>query len=212
MRLRIAIAVALLAASTLLFGHAAWIHAKGFVGQLLMERAWSRAERTGDEPALPWPGARTRPAARLIVPALDVDRLVLEGVDLPKLAWGPGLVSGQRNHHVIAGHRDTHFRFLGDLKPGDGVQLAFAHRRDEAPTGPGTSNWVVAGANVVDSRTARIDLDAPGPLLTLVTCYPLDAQFGGTPLRLVITARPQRGDAWPGSGLATGEGAVAWVR
>ncbi|MBY6205829.1 sortase domain-containing protein [Halomonas denitrificans] len=194
MSVRIGMAVALLAAASLLLGHAGWIHVKGSIGQWLMERTWSMSERDGTEPELPWPGARTRPVARLFVPDLDVDRLVVDGIELPKLAWGPGLVTGHRDHHVIAGHRDTHFRFLGNLRTGDDVQLQFAPvgATDARPSGP--SDWIVAGSKVVDSRTARIDLDAPGPRLTLVTCYPLDAGFAGTPLRLVVSARPRHDD------------------
>lgn len=195
MTVRVRAALGLLVASLLLFGHAGWIHAKGLLGQLLLERSWSRAERHEVAPPLPWPGARTRPAARLLVPELAVDRLVLDGVELPKLAWGPGLVSGRDDHHVIAGHRDTHFRFLGDLQIGDGVQMALAPGPNREAGRPARTDWVVAGSTVIDSRTSRIDLDAPGPLLTMVTCYPLDAEFAGTPLRLVVTALPQRSAA-----------------
>ena len=165
-----------------LLGHGAWIHAKGRLGQHLMTRAWEASVEQGRAPAAPWPGARTRPVARLVVPALDIDRLVLEGIDLPGLAWGPGLVRGAHGHRLIAGHRDTHFRFLGDLQPG--------HRLSLEPTLGPRSDWQVIDRTVVDSRTARIDLDAPGPLLTLATCYPVDGRHADTPLRLIVRARP----------------------
>ena len=37
-----------------------------------------------------------------------------------------------------------------------------------------------------------VALDAAQPRLTLVTCYPFDAVVPGGPLRLVVTADPQR--------------------
>jgi sortase A len=87
---------------------------------------------------------------------------------------------------LIAAHRDTHFRFLGDLQPGHRIEL-------EQPAGI-IRNWRVNDRRVVDSRETQIDLGAPGPLLTLVTCYPLDAPDAGGPLRLVVSAIPAEGE------------------
>lgn len=167
--------------SLALLAHAGWIHAKGHLGQWLMARAWAESEPGIDVPE-PWPGARTRPIARLVMPELQIDRLVLEGIDLPNLAWGPGLAKGYAGHRIIAGHRDTHFRFLGDLDPGDPLELRFR--------GKPTERWTVASMEVVDSRTRTLDLDAPGPLLTLITCYPLQTDLSATPHRLVVSAVP----------------------
>lgn len=164
-------------------GGAGWQQGKGWLGQVLMQRAWTSAD--GGVAAAPWPGARTRPVARLFVPELKLDRLVVEGAATQNLAWGPGLEAGTAGHVLIAAHRDTHFRFLGELQPGHRVQL-------ERP-GLGTRTWQVMQRRVVDSRTTAIDLDAPGPLLTLVTCYPIDAAAAGGPLRLVVSARPVDG-------------------
>jgi sortase A len=181
----------------LLLGHGAWIQAKGRLGQFLMARAWDASIERGQTPDAPWPGARTRPVARLVVPALDVDRLVLDGVDLPALAWGPGLVHGAAGHRLIAGHRDTHFRFLGDLAPGHRLSL-------EPALGP-SMDWEVIDRSVVDGRITRIDLDAPGPLLTLATCYPVDGHHTNTPYRLIVRARPLENPAH------TASGTTAWA-
>ena len=157
-----------------------WIHGKGLVGQRLMASAWADADDNGA--GTPWPGARTRPAARLFVPELKLDRLVVEGVATPNLAWGPGIEAGPNGHVLIAAHRDTHFRFLGDLEKGHRIQL-------ERPAGV-IRNWRVQESRIVDSRTTRLDMNAPGPLLTLVTCWPIDAIEAGGPLRLVVSAVP----------------------
>lgn len=165
-------------------GRFAWIQSKGWLGQRLMERAWHRAEA---EPAPPWPGARTRPAARLFVPELKLDRLVVEGIETPNLAWGPGIASGANGHTVIAAHRDTHFRFLGDLRQGHTLEL----ERSSGELG----RWQVSERRIVDSRTTDLDLDAHGPLLTLITCWPIDALEAGGPLRLVVSAVPTEEEA-----------------
>lgn len=183
MTFRIAIpALALLAASQLV--PVAWVQLKGQAGQWLMERAWATTE-TDAATASPWPGARTRPVARLHVPALKLDRLVVEGAVTPNLAWGPGLVHGDHGHIVLAAHRDTHFAFLGDLAEGQAIEL-------EYPAGV-INRFIVERTRIVDSRATEIDLTAPGPLLTLVTCWPIDAIEAGGPLRLVVTARPWNG-------------------
>lgn len=161
-----------------------WIHGKGLVGQWLMASAWAESDEDGA--ASPWPDARTRPAARLFVPELELDRLVVEGVETPNLAWGPGIEIGPNGHVLIAAHRDTHFRFLGDLQRGHRIEL-------EQPAGV-VRNWRVQESRIVDSRTTRLDMNAPGPLLTLVTCWPLDAIEAGGPLRLVVSAVPMDGE------------------
>lgn len=183
---RIPLALLLMLASVNLaeFG---WIQGKGLLGQWLMQRSWAESVAgTETEPAPPWPGARTRPAARLFVPDLKIDRLVVRGTETPNLAWGPGIERGPNGHVLIAAHRDTHFRFLGDLQPGHRIEL-------EQPAGV-IRNWRVNDRRVVDSRNTQIDLGAPGPLLTLVTCWPLDAPEAGGPLRLVVSAVPAEGE------------------
>jgi sortase A len=151
-----------------------------------MARAWADAEPE-KPPGRPWPGARTRPAARLFVPELKLDRLVVEGIETPNLAWGPGIATGPNGHTVIAAHRDTHFAFLGRLESG--------HRLELERPGQALRHWRVAGRRIVDARQTRLNMDAPGPLLTLVTCWPLDAPDAGGPLRLVIHAIPIDADA-----------------
>lgn len=153
-------------------------HVKAWLGQALLERAWSRAGRS-DEPEMPWPGAVSHPIARIEVPALNVDRLVLKGAETPVLAWGPGMEVGPKGHRLIAAHRDTHFNFLKDLKGGDRVKLALADGRIE--------HWAVAQRSVVDSRRFGLNLAASGDRMSWVTCWPFNAIEPGGPLRLLVT-------------------------
>ena len=55
----------------------AYIPAKAWLAQDLMQRAWQRA-RHGNELAKPWPWADTFPVARLTAEAGRVDRATLE--------------------------------------------------------------------------------------------------------------------------------------
>ncbi|MEE4302834.1 MAG: sortase [Wenzhouxiangella sp.] len=162
-------------------GAAAWIQAKAGLGQFLLERAWQET-LDGDSDVEPWPGAVSHPVARLRMPRLAVDHLVLEGLDTPVMAWGPGMAVGEGGHHVLAAHRDTHFSFLRSVELGDRFELVEADGRRRW--------WRVEAIRVVDSRTTGIDLDGVGQAMTLITCYPFDAPVAGGPERLVVRLRP----------------------
>ncbi len=157
----------------------AWILAKAELAQVLIARAW-RAEGA----AKPWPWADTWPVLRLQAPKPGVDLYVLEGGQGNALAFGPGRVPqvGAKNSPLlIAGHRDTHFRFLRDLQAGDAL-------RTRSKQGS-WQRWQVDSVAIVDSRQQA--LDPAGAGLLLVTCYPFDALRAGGPLRYVVRALRQ---------------------
>jgi len=169
-------------------GQGAWIYVKARLAQRLLQRAWARTLR-GEPEARPWPWADTWPVARLQVPAHGVDLIVLAGVSGRTLAFGPGhapgsAVPGAHGTAIVAGHRDTHFRFLEWLKQGDEIIV-------EVP-GLRRSRLRVQETSVVDSRTAVIRTEARSAGLVLVTCYPFDAVRPGGPLRYVVTASASR--------------------
>ena len=184
-RLLQGVLVAALAVGLWQLGHGAWIYAKAHLGQLLLRRAWART-LAGESSVRPWPWADTWPVARLRVPAHGVDLIVLDGVSGRTLAWAPGHAGGSARPGapgtaIVSGHRDTHFRFLGRLQPGDEIVV-------DTPGRPST-RFHVREATVVDSRTAVLRA-ADGPALALLTCYPFDALRAGGPLRWVVTALP----------------------
>jgi sortase A len=177
-------AVAALAVGVICLGHSAWIYAKALVAQRLIEGAWQRAAQ-GDLAAKPWPWADTRPVAKLILGHGADALMVLEGSSGRNLAFGPAhdpatVLPGERGNSVIEGHRDTHFSVLKDLGVGDLIRVELA--------GGQVESFVVAHAQVADSRFSRIALDSPAARLILVTCYPFDAVQPGGPLRYVVTA------------------------
>lgn len=166
-------------------GQGAYIPAKAWLAQELMQRAWTRAA-SGAEKPVPWPWADTWPVARLLAKSGNVDLIVLEGGSGRTLAFGPGHLSasslpGQPGNVVIAGHRDTHFSFLRDTEIGEllTVETVDGHKH----------LYQVIGIDVVDSRRGSLVLDTEQPVLSLVTCYPFDARVAGGPLRFVVTAK-----------------------
>jgi sortase A len=174
----------LCAAGLALFAHAGWIHAKALLAQMLLERAWSaRLDGAPAAAAKPWSWADTAPVARLSVPRLGVEQIVLAGASGRTLAFGPAHLAGTaapgaRGHSIVTGHRDTHFAFLRDLVAGDTVWL-------QAPDGA-WRDYRVVGTAVVDARSARFDPAPDRHALTLITCWPFDAVTPGGPMRYAV--------------------------
>jgi sortase A len=167
------------------FGQGAYIPAKAWVAQELMQRAWRKAEDGSAAPA-PWPWADTWPVARLSARGGDIELIVLEGGSGRTLAFAPGhlavsVLPGETGNSIIAGHRDTHFQFLQYLREGESIQIERADGRRHL--------YEVSNIDVVDSRRGSILLDTETPMLSLVTCYPFNALDAGGPMRYVVTAK-----------------------
>ncbi len=171
-------------------GSASYIHAKAILAQVLLETAWDKTVH-GQQEVKPWPWADTWPISRLDVPGLGVDRIVLAGASGSSLAFGPGhlfgsSLPGQQGNTVIAGHRDTHFRFLKDIQRGELIRL-------QSHTGE-TIKYEVSETIIVDEKQAEYLANTSENKLTLITCYPFDAIRPGGPLRYLVIAKQQSPD------------------
>ncbi len=169
----------------------------------MLHAAWAHQREAGIA-VKPWPWADTHPVARLVVPARDADVLVLAGASGRTLAFGPGHLDGSAQpgdpgNAVITAHRDTHFRFLQNVAPGDELLV---ERVDGS-----TRHFRIRGAYVSDYRELRLPRDTAVPTLTLVTCFPFDALDPGGPLRYVVVAEA----AWTKSATATAPGIPHWA-
>ena len=168
--------------------YAGYIPAKAWLAQRLLEHAWER-RLAGESRVRPWPWADTQPLARLSQPRLGVDQIVLAGASGRVLAFGPGHVTGSTRpgeigNVVLSGHRDTHFRWLDHLLPGDELILQVVDGRQRRYR---------IGKIAVHHESEVELLDAyAGDQLRLLTCYPFDALDPGTAERFVITAFPVR--------------------
>lgn len=162
-----------------------YIEAKAWLAQVLLQSAWREAEE-GGERVRPWPWADTWPLARMEVERLKVDQVVLAGASGRTLAFGPGHIEGTampgtRGNSVISGHRDTHFRFLQHLQPGDQIGI----------TRPDGSHirYAVMQLSVQSEEDTWLLRPTPSRL-TLITCYPFDALIPGGAERFVVIAEP----------------------
>ncbi len=166
-------------------GSASYIHAKAILAQVLLETAWDKTIH-GQQEVKPWSWADTWPISRLNVPGLGIDRIVLAGASGSSLAFGPGhlfgsSLPGQQGNTVIAGHRDTHFRFLQDIQRGDLIQMQLL-------TGE-TIQYEVTETIIADEKETEYIANTSENTLTLITCYPFNAIRPGGPLRYLVIAK-----------------------
>jgi sortase A len=131
-------------------------------------------------PALPRPPASTNAPKRapivrtgsaiaeLSIPRVDLSAVVLHGSDVQTLRRGPGHVEntalpGEAGNVVIAGHRDSHFRPLRDVRLGDDVFVDTPEAR---------YRYRVTSLRVVNPHDLSVLEPSDDDVLTLITCYP----------------------------------------
>lgn len=99
------------------------------------------------------------------------------------LLHGPGLLAGagqpgEPGNLIIAGHRDTHFRLLKDIRTGDEIRIEKGWKE---------YRYRVIETKVVAPAERSVLASSPEPLLTLVTCYPFN-YVGPAPKRFIVRA------------------------
>jgi sortase A len=130
------------------------------------------------------PAAVRRVLGRLEIPTLGVSTIVREGEDARTLQLAIGHIAGTAlpgapGNMGLAAHRDTFFRRLREINPGDVIRLVAVE---------GTYTYVVDSTQIVDPDDLWVLDPTPDPSLTLVTCYPF-TYIGAAPERFIVRAR-----------------------
>ena len=120
---------------------------------------------------------------RMDIPRLGMSVAVLQGTSSRVLRLGIGHIAGtplpgEDGNIGIAGHRDTFFRGLKDIRKNDEIQLQ---------TASGLSRYAVDWAKVVANDDQSVLAPSKESALTLVTCYPFYF-VGPAPKRFVVRA------------------------
>jgi len=208
---RTAVGIALVVAGAGLAAWAGSAYARGWLAQDRARSEWDqqvaraavargRALAAGSAQAEPTAGA---PVARLVIPKIALDDIVLEGVTTAALNGGPGHLPGSafpggEGNAVISAHRDRHFRRLGELSIGDTISTQ---------TLTDSVTWRIVSRRVVDREAPAIRREA-GQVLTLTTCWPI-GYLGGAPDRLILRAVPVKTHAAAAARVRAGELAIA---
>ena len=110
--------------------------------------------------------------------------MIAEGISGHVLQEAAGHVAdsalpGQPGNIVIAAHRDTFFRRLGQVKTGDEIELT---------TPDAEYFYRVRYTDIVGPDATWVLKPTPDQTLTLVTCYPF-YYVGAAPQRFVVRAQ-----------------------
>jgi sortase A len=121
---------------------------------------------------------------RIEIPRLLLSAVVVEGVDKTTLRRAVGHIPGTAlpghpGNVGLAGHRDTFFRQLKDLRIKDEIQLSTLN---------GNFNYKVESLRVVNPDNVGVLAASGGNVLTLVTCYPFYF-VGPAPQRWIVRAK-----------------------
>ena len=123
---------------------------------------------------------------RMDIPRIGVSVAVLQGTESRTLRLGVGHIKrtalpGEPGNVGIAGHRDTYFRALKDIRKDDEIQLQ---------TATGIAMYIVDWIKITSPNDVGVLAPTVEPTLTLVTCYPF-YYIGAAPKRFIVHAHRQ---------------------
>ncbi|NOT35323.1 MAG: class D sortase [Candidatus Eisenbacteria bacterium] len=128
--------------------------------------------------------SRTRRViGRIEIPRLGISAMIGQGIEPRILELAVGHVEttaqpGEPGNVGLAGHRDSFFRGLGNIRERDVIRIVTAR---------GTFRYRVQWGAVVEPGRVDVFDSTATPSVTLVTCYPFDA-IGPSPQRFVVRA------------------------
>jgi sortase A len=113
----------------------------------------------------------SKPPSRIVIPKINVDAPIVDGVAWEDLKQGVGHLPGsanpgERGNMYLAAHNDIYgeiFRYLEDLEVGDEY---FVYAGDEK------FRYVVKERRIIDPTDVEVMLPTTEPVATLQTCYP----------------------------------------
>ncbi len=138
---------------------------------------------SGAQPPSGGPAAKQSIIGRLEIPRLQIAVMVREGADESTLSRAVGHIPGTAlpgavGNVGLAGHRDTFFRALRNIRAQDVINVE---------TTRGTYRYVVKSTKIVTPRDVSVLEASGGETLTLVTCYPF-YYVGSAPKRFIVHA------------------------
>ena len=148
-----------------------------------LERQWASAPSTpaAASTAKPPPPRRTAPGqafALIKIPKIDVEHVLVEGVEREQLRKGPGhvpstVMPGQPGTFGVSGHRTTYgapFFRLNELSSGDRIQIVT--QAAAVYTYTVTRTRIVLPTDVWVLDNVRGHDGSVKPTITLTTCHP----------------------------------------
>ncbi len=130
------------------------------------------------------PPAEGDAVGRIEIPRLRMKIAILEGTAVKTLQLGVGHIQGtplpgEAGNVGLAGHRDTYFRGLKDIRVNDRIQVQTAAE---------LSTYVVDSIRIVSPSDVGVLAPSAKSSVTLVTCYPFYF-IGAAPKRFIVHAQ-----------------------
>lgn len=122
-------------------------------------------------PVIEAPEQQAAPGTRIVIPKINVDAPIIEGVTWEDLKKGVGHLPGsanpgERGNLYLAAHNDIFgeiFRYLEKLEPGDRYYIY---------AGDTKYTYEVREKRIINPTDVEVMLPTTGPVSTLQTCYP----------------------------------------
>ena len=174
---------ALFAAGGLMFAYCALVAIDAWVFQRRERRLLERIADVKPEAAMPNAIVTEGLIGRIEIQRLGVSVMVMEGDDETTLRRAVGHISGttlpgRPGNIGLAGHRDTFFRPLRNIRQNDVIALT---------TAAGHYRYRVVSTEIVRPNAVWVLDPGRNELLTLVTCYPFYF-VGSAPKRFIVRA------------------------
>ena len=185
---------ALFAVGVLALGYAAYVMIDARIYQARELRRFEHEQQAAADaaalsPAVPVPIVAPPPEDGASIGEIQIGRLglsavVVQGESESILQRAVGHLArtalpGSEGNVVLAGHRDTFFRPLKDIRAGDQITVKTRTRDFE---------YVVESTSVVAPTAVEVLKPTGGHTLTLVTCFPF-YYVGSAPNRFIVFAR-----------------------
>ncbi|HXN52612.1 MAG TPA: class D sortase [Candidatus Acidoferrum sp.] len=169
-----------LALGLLALGYAGFVFADSHVYQALEGKKFQQAGRLSEPHIL----VEGDVIGEIQVPRLGLNAIVVQGDSPANLRRAVGHISksalpGEWGNVALAGHRDTFFRPLRDIRQGDEISFQTSERRFE---------YLVQSIEVVAPNDTRVLEPSTGHDLTFITCFPFHF-VGPAPNRFIVHAR-----------------------
>jgi sortase A len=167
----------------------AGIFAIGYAGYMVAD-AYSYQSLEATKFELPVPALEPNALAQgdvigeITVPRLGLNAIVVQGDSVANLRHAVGHISntslpGEPGNVALAGHRDSFFRPLRKIQPGDAITIR---------TRQGTVEYRVESTEVILPSGTQVLRQSRDNILTLITCYPF-YYVGAAAKRFIVHAR-----------------------
>ncbi len=145
---------------------------RSWISKGLLYTAWVRTQSSGDQ-IKPWPWAETWPLARLSIPDMGIEHIIVAHASEKNVAFTLGHLEssvppGEMGNSGLLVRREGYYEFLKILKPDDLLVLESLHS--------GKWHYRVSAIYVVPKTNTQILASSANRRLTLISCYPCTSE------------------------------------